>query len=256
VLLLAEQRTYNAITRSQIEYGCSIWGPAISKTNMSKLQKIQNTALRITTGCYKGSNTQHLHDETETLPTNQHIQLHSSLYRQRAQHPSHPSYKFTTLPPSDRLLKQTTFNNKNFTTCIPTDITVEHSTISTNCSTIHSSIVQTYLSSRKVNSTLTQLPPSISKTELSLPRNTRCLLAQLRSGKSNFLLSYRHLIRPTDYPSPTCPVCLIANHDTNHLFNCPSIPNPNNLTCLSLWSNPVEVAELLARWQIALPHLN
>jgi hypothetical protein len=35
--------TYNAITRSQIEYGCSIWGPAISDTNMSKLQKIQNT---------------------------------------------------------------------------------------------------------------------------------------------------------------------------------------------------------------------
>jgi len=224
---------------------------------MSKLQKIQNTALRIATGCYKGTNTQHLHDETETLPINKHIQLHSSLYRQRAQHPSHPSYRLTTLPASDRHLKQTTFNNTtNFTTNIPTDITVDHATISTNSSTIHSSIVQTYLSSREVNNTIAQLPPSISKTEITLPRNTRCLLAQLRTGKSTFLLSYLHLIRPADYPSPICPICTTANHDTSHLFTCPSIPNPNNLTSLSLWSNPVETAELLARWRSALPHLN
>ena len=47
--------------------------------------------------CHKmHTNTQHLHDETLTLPIHDHLQLHASQYKQKTQHPSHPLYKHTT----------------------------------------------------------------------------------------------------------------------------------------------------------------
>ena len=43
---------------------------------------------------------------------------------------------------------------------------------------------------------------------------------------------------------------------TRHLFNCPAVPNPLNLTPLDLWIRPVEVEGVLALWRPLLPHLN
>jgi hypothetical protein len=196
--------SYNAITQSQLEYGCTVWGPTIAKTNMNELQKVQNSALRIVTGCTKDTNIQHLHDETKILPVQQHIQLHSSIYKQKSQLPSHPSFHLNaTIQRRTKLLKQTTFNNdNNFTHTIPTDpTTVTETTIKTNCKLIHSNIVQSYLNSRTPNKIIGIIPPTIDKSEQQLPRKTRCLLAQLRTGKSSFLLQYLNHINPTEYPS-------------------------------------------------------
>ena len=85
-----------------------------------KLQIVQNTALRIATGCTHDTNTQHLHDETNVLPIHQHLQLHASQIRQKAQHPTHPLHKMTIHPHTPRLKEQTTFNNINYTTNIDT----------------------------------------------------------------------------------------------------------------------------------------
>ena len=75
---------------------CStIWSPNASETNIDKLQIVQNTALRIATGCTHDTNTQHLHDETNVLPIHQHLQLHASQIRQKAQHPTHPLHNLT-----------------------------------------------------------------------------------------------------------------------------------------------------------------
>ena len=41
--------TYKALTRPVLEYASTIWSPNASKTNIDKLQIIQNTALRIAT---------------------------------------------------------------------------------------------------------------------------------------------------------------------------------------------------------------
>ena len=60
-----------------------------------KLQIVQNTALRIATGCTHDTNSQHLHDETNVLPIHQNLQLHASQIRQKAQHPTHPLHKLT-----------------------------------------------------------------------------------------------------------------------------------------------------------------
>ena len=65
------------------------------------------------TGCSHDTNTQHLHDETNVLPIHQHLQLHASQIRQKAQHPTHPLHKLPIHPHTPRLKKQTTFNNIN-----------------------------------------------------------------------------------------------------------------------------------------------
>jgi hypothetical protein len=248
--------SFNAITKSQLEYGCTVWGPSLAPTNMNELQKIQNTALRIATGCTKDTNIQHLHDETEILPIKEHIQLHSSLFKQKAFLPTHPSNHLNTPLPNNRFIKQTTFNNHNFTYNIQVEpTTVCEDSINSNCKEIHSTIVRGYLHSRAPNKIISQIPPPINKAEQQLPRKTRCLLAQLRTNKSSFLLHYLNHINPIEHPSPLCPACKLTIHDTNHLFNCSIITNPSNLTTLDLWSNPSEVAGLLDRWRPALPHL-
>ena len=51
------------------------------------------------------ANTHHLHDETNVLPIHQHLQLHASQIRQKAQHPTHPLHKLTIDPHTPRLKK-------------------------------------------------------------------------------------------------------------------------------------------------------
>ena len=82
--------TYKTITRPIIEHASSIWSSTASKTNINKLQTVQNIALRTATGCTADTNTQHLHDETLILPIKNHLQLQTSQIRQKSQNPSHP----------------------------------------------------------------------------------------------------------------------------------------------------------------------
>ena len=46
-----------------------------------KLQTIQNSALRIATGCVKMASIDHLHEETEMLPVQEHFSLIFSVSR-------------------------------------------------------------------------------------------------------------------------------------------------------------------------------
>ena len=88
--------TYKAVMRTTLEYASSIWSPMASPASINNLQVMQNAALRACTGCTHDTNIQHLHDETNILPIQKHLQLHASQIRQKAQYPSHPLYKYTT----------------------------------------------------------------------------------------------------------------------------------------------------------------
>ena len=122
------------------------------------------------------------------------------------QHPTHPLHKLTIHPHKPRLKKQTTFNNINYTTNIDTHPdTVIQQHISANLTKIHTSIVQTHLLQRNHNKH--QHAPKISPSELSLPRETRYTLAQLRTNKSPTLISYVHKVDETYHTSPLCPLC-------------------------------------------------
>ena len=217
--------------RPTLEYALSIWSPMASPTSINKLQVMQNAALRACTGCTHDTNIQHLHDETNILPIQKHLQLHASQIRQKAQYPSHPLYRYITHNNSQRLMKPTTFNNSRYTTNIPTDpCTVTTADIKANMRDIHTTIFSQHLAARDNNKILRTHPPQVSNTEENLPRHTRRTLAQLRTNKSPFLLSYLHKIDASTHPSPLCPLCRTHEHTTQHLFSCPQIP-----TTLSAW---------------------
>jgi len=52
----------------------------VSPSLIQKLQTIQNSALRTATGCVKMTYIDHLHEETEMLPVQDHLSLFSSQY--------------------------------------------------------------------------------------------------------------------------------------------------------------------------------
>ena len=240
--------TYKAITRPILEYASTIWSPIASTTGITKLQTIQNMALRIATGCTSDTNIQHLHNETNILPLNAHLKLHSSQLRQKSQHPTHPLHKFTVLTENERHKKQTIFdNNNNYTVNINTksDLICED-LIQSNLKLIHSHIVSNHLSQRPPNKVLQDQTPSVSPAELLLSRETRRTLAQLRTNKSPLLVSYLFSIGDPRHPSPLCPLCLMHDHTSSHLFECKSLPTA--LSSLDLWTNPDKVESFLATW--------
>ena len=105
--------------RPTLEYASSIWSPIASPTSINKLQVMQNAALRACTGCTHDTNIQHLHDKTNIVPIQKHLQLHASQVRQKAQYPSHPLHRYTTYNTSQRQMKPTIFNNSRYTTKHP-----------------------------------------------------------------------------------------------------------------------------------------
>jgi hypothetical protein len=243
--------TYKTIIRPALENANTIWSPTVCKTNLEKLQVVQNNALRIATGCTKDTNIQHLHEETLVLPLKEHLQLHASLLKHKSNHSNHPLHTLFKNPKPGRLLRKTIFNNKEGT--IEPRLSLYMSpedSIKCNLKTIHSTIVFKYTSAFKPNKIINQIAPSISELERTLPRKTRRILSQLRTGKSPFLIQYKNKIDSQNNPSNLCPLCNLVEHNTGHLFNCPQIPT--NLTVSSLWIDPVGVSDLLEAWSLRL----
>ena len=142
-------------------------------------------------------------------------------------------------------MKPTTFNNHRYTTNIPTDpCTVTAAAIKANMRDIHTSTVSQHLAARNNNKILLTHQLQVSSTEENLPRPTHCTLAQLRTNKSPFLLSYLHKIDASTDITPLCPLCRIHEHTTPHLFSCPQIHT--TLSTLNLWRDPSGVATCLA----------
>jgi endonuclease/exonuclease/phosphatase family metal-dependent hydrolase len=263
--------TYKTITRPIIEYGCTIWAPIITKTKakkktkkktktktkiksgisgkLNKIQIVQNSALRIATGCTKDTEIQHIHEETKVLPLKEHLKLHSSQLRQKSKNPNHPLFSLHKTNPKSRHIRETIFDNKNFTLNLNNKTkNINDKTEEINKKLIHSKIVKKYLTQKEPNTVIKDIAPEIDKYEETLPRETRRILAQLRANKSPILFSYRHKIDKTNsYPSPLCPLCKTHIHDTNHLFNCTKIFSSK--TSISLWNDPAYVSSLLMRWR-------
>jgi hypothetical protein len=117
----------------------------------------------------------------------------------------------------------------------------------------HTNIVTEYMENIPPNK-ITQISnQEIHKSEENLSRDIRTTLAQLRTNKSSFLLSYLNHINPTKYPSPLCPLCKTGTHDTSHIFTCPKIST--QLTPNDLWNNPERVGELIVHWRDLLGSL-
>jgi len=246
--------TYKAITRPILEYANPTWSTIISDKSIKKLDTVQNSALRIATGCSADTNTDHLHQETKILPIQSHLKLHASNYRQKTNLNTHPNHALTNKPPPPRNMKTTIFHDTANLLSHPNPNHNTPDTIAANIKANHSLAVQQYLNTLPPNKLTNQPYLNPHPSELTLPRHRRCLLRQLRTDKSPFLRAHKHSQYPTICPSPLCPLCLLSPHNTSHLFNCPSIPT--TLTVENLWTSPCEVSGLLDTWVDRVGRLN
>jgi len=90
--------TYKSLIRSLFMYAAPIWFPNTSPSLVQKLQTIQNSALRIATGCVRMASIDDLHEETEMLPVQEHLSLIFSQYLARVLQSTNPSHDVVTSP--------------------------------------------------------------------------------------------------------------------------------------------------------------
>ena len=239
--------TYKAVMRPALEYASSIWSPLASSASINKLQVMPNAALRTATGCTQDTHIQHLHDETLTLPIQEHLQLHVSQYKQKTQHPSHPLHKHTTYFNTPRL-KNTIFSNGRYTTNIPTDPhTVTTTEIKTNMRHMHTSIVSRHLATRR-NNMYTVYCAHLHHTLVALKRYFHTSLVaplpnseqtNIPSSNHTYTKSTPHHIHQHYSPSAT----------PTHTPSLQLHPHTHHTVTHVLWTDPVGVMELLARWR-------
>ena len=235
--------TYKSLIRSLITYAAPIWFPNTSSTSISKLQRLQNSALRISTGCVKMSAIGHLHAETQILPVKDHLSLLCSQFLARTLIPSHPSHPITSSSSGPRPIRQT-LQSHSLPSVAPylTNGVLLPSDYKPTVASLHTSTVQSTIASRPPNRVLQTPAPAISDDEISLPRPYRTTLAQLRSGFCSSLNSF--LERIDRAPDDLCPSCRGSPHTTSHIFSCPS--HPTSLTERDLWDRPCSVAAFLS----------
>ena len=207
--------TYKAIGQSLINYCCPIWTPFMSVTNWDSLQAAQNSALRIATGCHLMTDVNHLHAETKIMPVKAHCEMISKQYLLATQKTNHPNRVRLDIPPPRQMKKTlvSKFGNEIEDISYPD---LPDDVYKQQLKYIHTKSVKEIITNNKI---LKTIPPKINDSEKTLPRKTRTTLAQLRSGYSNYLNSYKHRIDPEI--EDKCPHCQ-CSHTTIHLFDCPN----------------------------------
>ena len=89
--------TYKCFIRSLFNYAAPVVYPLYSATSIDRLQKVQNKALRLATGCHQVASIDHFHAEAKELPVGDHMHLLSARFLARSLNPNHVSYPYTTL---------------------------------------------------------------------------------------------------------------------------------------------------------------
>lgn len=236
--------TYKAIGRSVISYAAPAWSSLPSDTGWSKLQVAQNMALRAITGCHAMSPVDHLHRETNILPVKRRNQMLANQFWLAAHLPDHPNNHLTAQPLPPRQIRSDlrTLANPAIAQLLPPgDAALDRATYKSGLTALHRRAIQDSIRGYAPNVVLGGWPPPVDRSEATLPRETRCTLAQLRSGYSCFTRAYMARIDPT-YDA-TCSDCTLEEHTVNHLFSCPA--RPTTLVAEDLWNFPCEVAAFL-----------
>jgi hypothetical protein len=151
--------TFKAFIFPVLGYGGPIFYPARSKLKdpVGCLQKVQNDALHVVTGCHAAASEQHLHEECKVLPVADHISMQCAQFFANTKTTNHPSSKITNRPHGDRPTMKPTlqyaFNNRvskhiNDNGVIPE---IAYKKVLT---TIHTETVSAVLSRRKPNRVL------------------------------------------------------------------------------------------------------
>ena len=235
--------TYKALIRSKIDYAAPIWSPNIKPSPITRLQSIQNTALRLATGCHKMASWQHLHSEVKILPVLDHAQMTSTQFLASTMRPTHPSHQTVNSPAGPRAMKRTLKSAYigHLSPHLESDV-LHPGAYPETLRAIHTSFVEASINAIGTNPVLGQPAPQVDSSELSLPRTHRTTLSQLRSGYCKSLRSYQSKIGLS--PSPTCPECSTDDHTTPHLFNCET--HETTLEVKDLWLQPKKTTRFLS----------
>jgi hypothetical protein len=120
----------------------------MSDTNIRKFQYVQNSALRLVTGCHKMVPVQHLHTETKVLPIGAHLDLLCKQYLANALTRGHVSHDTVLLPPSQRAMKHTLYScyiasvQPYLTDGVMLEINLKKTLNSLHCSAVSASICE------------------------------------------------------------------------------------------------------------------
>src|SRR6201990_608897 len=167
---------YKQFIRPTLNYASPAWYPTTSPSNIEKLQKTQNTALRIITGCTRTTPIQHVHKETKILPICVHLDMIGTQFYTNTLDISHPCrytlqdhtrHRLKTPPSSPAL-----YYSNIFRTIPPTANNtplIKH---------IHTIITLNYLNTRQPNHLLNEQPPDIANTQNTLPRKPQITLSR------------------------------------------------------------------------------
>jgi hypothetical protein len=243
--------TYKALVHPLLEYVVAIWQPNVSPTSILRLQRVQNSALRMVTGCHMRTSIDHLHAECKILKVDQHIDLLASQFLANALTPDHPSHG-VTLPLGPRSKKHTLYS-KNIATVSPflQDGIILPSNYKKVVSSLHTAAVSAALHASAPNKLLGVHPPDVNPEEETLSRPHRCVLTQLHADECYHLKSYLHVIGKS--ADDLCPECGLASQSVSHLFECPSFPT--KLTVRDLWSHPQDSAVFISGLPSFVNHL-
>jgi hypothetical protein len=237
--------TYKALIRPVLEYAAPVWTPNLSASNNKKIERVQSRGLRTATGCLMSTQVEHLNTETKVMPVEAHSSLLSTQFLARCRQENHPCYAAVTHPMPPRLMRQSIQqrHNPSVQSVLDEGLSVNEPTHRKAISNrLHTKAVSHAIMSCKKNLVLNEHPPPVHQSEELLPRNTRCKLAQLRSGECNLLQTWQH--RVNENIPDNCPRCNLEPDTTQHLFNCTA--TPMQLQPIDLWLQPVEAARALS----------
>ena len=213
--------TYKALGRSIANYAAPVWSTNSSESNIGKIQRAQNEALRIITGSHNMASIDHLHSEPEMLQVENNLNLLSVQYLIQCLDTTNACHHITKMELPPREMKETIFTRHN-QTLLPPLANNRKDTLQA----LHTSFVNTAMDNMKDNRLLNNWPPPINDEETPLSRRQRTTLSQLRSGHCELLNSYKKRLKQSD--SSSCPDCGMDPQDVPHLFDCMAHPN---VTC-------------------------
>ena len=170
---------YKQYIRTAITYASPSWAPITSHSNIEKLQRIQNKAFRVATGCLRATAIPHLHCETKILPLRDHLDMRGTQFCAPTLNEDHTCHSLHNRPPHSRHKKRDPITHYS---SILQSIGPLSPTPPTNAD-IHTSLTSLALSHEYTNPVLNGPPPEICADETSLPRGARTTLSQLRCGK-------------------------------------------------------------------------
>ena len=228
---------YKALGRSIVNYAAPVWSINASETNIGKIQRAQNEALRIITGSHKMSSIDHIHSETKMLQVEDHLNLLSAQYLVQYLDTENVCHHITKMDLPPREMKETIFT-RHYQTVLPLLANNRKDTLQA----LHTSFFNTAIGNMKDNKVLNSRPPSINDEETLLQRRQRTTLSQLRSGHCKLLNSYKKRLKQSD--SSRCPDCGMDPQDVPHLFDC--VVHPNDLSPVNLWDKPIETIRELS----------